>query len=219
MSAQASGAAEEGSGHGSERDAEGSPERLIALSDGIYAIAMTLLVLDVQVPDGLDPAGFRHAISHLWAQLGAYVWSFYIIGAFWRDQRKLFLRMRRVDTTVLRLTLAALGAIALLPFPTALLAEYREQSLAVALYAAAITIAVALHISIATTVWRREHLQARHITDELGRSVIRDLSATAIVFGVSVPVAFVSPHAAVGVWLLLIPAKFVTGRRLRAARR
>ncbi|MFE0107399.1 TMEM175 family protein [Streptomyces sp. NPDC059009] len=187
------------------------------MSDGIYAIAMTLLVLDVKVPDGLDTSGFRRALARLWPQVAAYVFSFYILATFWRDHRRLFLRVRRVDATLLRLTLASLGAIALLPFPTALLAEYRTQPLAVALYAAVITCTVALHLAIAAVLWRHEHLQAEHISDQLARGVIRDLGATVIVFGLSVPVAFVSPLAAVCVWLSLIPAKIVTGRQVRSA--
>ncbi|MGH4033620.1 TMEM175 family protein [Actinomycetota bacterium Odt1-20B] len=200
-------------------EAEGSPDRLVALSDGIYAIVMTLLVLDIKVPDGLDSSGFRHAVAHLWPQLVAYVWSFYILATFWRDQRRLFLRVRRVDALLLRLTLASLGAVALLPFTTALLADYRTQSLAVALYAAVITCIVALHLAIAATVWRHGHLQAVPISDQFGRAVIQDLGATVIVFGLSVPVAFASPLAALCVWLLLIPTKIATGRQARSANR
>ncbi len=198
---------------------EGSPDRLLTLSDGIYAIAMTLLVLNVEVPEGLDEAGLRHALAQLWPQLAAYVASFSLLGAFWRDHRRLFLRVRRIDGTLGRLTVASLGAVALLPFPTTVLAEYRLQTPAVALYAAAITLITALHLAIAATLRRRRHLQAERIADELGRAVVRDLAATVIVFALSVPVAFVSPPAAVCLWVLLVPVKIVTGRWARAAHR
>ncbi|MFI5866364.1 TMEM175 family protein [Streptomyces sp. NPDC051546] len=204
---------------GGAEKAEGSPDRLMALSDGIYAIVLTLLVLDIKVSDGLDAAAFRQAVVDLWPQLAAYLWSFYILATFWRDHRRLFLRVRRADTLLLRLTLASLGAVALLPFTTGLLEEYRTQSLAIALYAAVITCIVGLHLTIAATVWRRKELQADHVSDQLGSAVVRDLGVTVIVLALSVPAAFVSPVAALCLWILLIPAKVVTGRHTRIANR
>lgn len=194
---------------------EDRPDRLIALSDGIYAIAMTLLVLDLTVPDGLNPAQFHAALAHVWPRLAAYAWSFYILTIFWRDHRWLFLRVRRTDSVFLRLTLASLGTVALLPFTTSLLSEYGDEDAAVALYAGNILAMVSLHIALVATVWRRRSLQAHTIGDELARGVIHDLGATAVVFAVSIPIAFVSPAAALWSWTLLIPAKFAVGRRNR----
>ncbi|SDJ44172.1 Protein of unknown function [Streptomyces indicus] len=105
--------------------------------------------------------------------MAAYLFSFYILATFWRDHRKLFRHVRRVDPALLRLTLASLGAIALLPFPTALLAEYRTEPLAVALYAGVITCTVGLHLAIAAVVWRHPDVQAGPISDRLGRGVVR----------------------------------------------
>ncbi|WP_424215823.1 TMEM175 family protein (plasmid) [Streptomyces sp. BI20] len=196
---------------------EEGPDRLVALSDGIYAIAMTLLVLDVKVADGLDPSALRDALVRLWPQVAAYVSSFVLLAVFWRDHRRLFLRVRRVDSTLGGLVVASLCAVALLPFPTALLAEYRLQAPAVALYAGVITLIVALHLGAAGTVWRRAGLRRGHIGDAVGFRVAQDLGATVVFFGLSVPVAFLSPSAAICLWLLLIPVKVVTGRRVRTA--
>ncbi|ROR35820.1 TMEM175 family protein [Kitasatospora cineracea] len=199
--------------------ASGSPDRLLALSDGIYAIAMTLLVLDVKVPDGLDEKAFRDAMGDLRPQVAAYGLSFYVLAAFWRDHRRLFLLARQLDTSLLRLTMASLGAIALLPFPTALLADYPDEPAAVSLYAIVIVVIEAFHMAIAAMLWRREHLQAEPISDALGHAVLWDLGTTAIVFGLSVPIAWLSPTAALWTWLLLIPAKITSGRGLRSAMR
>ena len=196
---------------------EGNPDRLITLSDGIYAIAMTLLVLDLAVPSGLSTAQFHAAIAHVWLKLAAYAWSFYILAAFWRDNRRLFLRVRRVDPTILSLATTSLGTVALLPFTTSLLAEYSHQSVAVALYAGDILAIVSLHIALVVTLWRRRHLQARFISDELGRGVVQDLGVTAVVFALSIPIAFASPTAALYFWIVLIPAKIVVGLRNRRA--
>lgn len=194
---------------------EERPDRLVALSDGIYAIAMTLLVLDLAVPDGLNAAQFHTALSHVWPRLAAYALSFYILTVFWRDHRWLFLRVRRTDTLFLRLTLASLGTVALLPFTTSLLSEYADEEAAVALYAGNILAIVSLHIALVVLLWRRRALQAHKISDELGRGVVQDLGATAVVFAVSIPIAFASPSAALWSWTLLVPAKVAVGRRNR----
>lgn len=172
---------------------EGSPDRLVALSDGIYAIAMTLLVLDLKLPGEVHASRLGHELVRLWPQLAAYVSSFALLAVFWQDHRRLFLRVRRIDGTLGALTVASLGAVALLPFPTNVLAEYRLQTPAVALYAGVITPIVTLHLAIAATLWRHQDLQAKRITDQMGRAVVWDLGATVVVFGLSLPVAFASP--------------------------
>ncbi|MFE3323297.1 TMEM175 family protein [Streptomyces sp. NPDC059176] len=186
-----------------------SPARLVALSDGIYAIAMTLLVLDVSVPGGLDAATFRHEMSQVWPRLAAYALSFAVLGAFWRDQRQILQRVRRVDILTIRLTLAGLGAAALLPFPTTLLSEYGSQEpLAVSAYAATVALLSLLHLALFASVWRREYLQVRPIPDRVGWTVVAEQGTVALVCAASVVVAFaIAPRAALYTWLVTFPLK------------
>ncbi|MFD4143127.1 TMEM175 family protein [Streptomyces sp. NPDC058572] len=197
-----------------------SPARLVALSDGIYAIAMTLLVLDVSIPEGLDAAGFRHEMSQVWPELGAYALSFAVLAAFWRDQRQILHRVRRADILTVRLTLASLGAAALLPFPTALLSEYgSEQPLAVSTYAATIALITLLHLALFTSIWRRERLQAWPIPDRMGWTTVTEQGAVALLCAASVVIAFVvSPQAALWTWLLSLPLKHAIRWRSRTTR-
>lgn len=183
-----------------------SPERLIALSDGIFAIAMTLLVLDLRVPPGLSPEAFRDEVGQWLPDLGAYALSFAILGGFWRDQRRILRWAEEVDGLVLRVALAGLGAIALVPFPTTMLSEYASQPLAVALYAATVVLVDLLQLALLLTIRRR--------VPGAGPGIAADLLATVVVFGVSVSIAYaVSPTAAIWSWLVLVPAKAVIGRR------
>jgi uncharacterized membrane protein len=96
--------------------------RVEAFSDGVLAIAITLLVLDLRVPDvehGLAPA-----LLDLWPNYAAYVVSFLVIGIMWVNHHAIFGLVARVDRPLLFINLALLLCIAAVPFPTALLAEY-----------------------------------------------------------------------------------------------
>lgn len=117
---------------------EGGPDRLLALSDGVFAIAITLLVLDIHVPQGLDSDGFHQALGDVVPNLGAYAISLAVLAGFWRDHRAIFHRVRLVDADVIGLTVLGLGLAALLPFPTALVSEYGDETTSVVIYSAAV---------------------------------------------------------------------------------
>jgi uncharacterized membrane protein len=96
--------------------------RVEIFSDGVFAIAITLLVLDISV----EPTEFndlRHALLHEWPAYLAYVTSFLTVGSVWIAHHGLFSRLRFVDPTLLRLNLLLLMTAAFLPFPTSVLAR------------------------------------------------------------------------------------------------
>jgi uncharacterized membrane protein len=115
-----------------------STGRLEAFSDGVIAIAITLLVLDIRVPRA-GHGSLGHALSEQWPNYAAYVVSFLTIGIVWINHHAAVARLKRVDHGVLILNILLLMTIAVLPFTTALIAEYlREasgQHLAAAIYA------------------------------------------------------------------------------------
>lgn len=100
--------------------------RLETFSDGIFAIAATLLVLDLHVPTGVHSGGLMHKLftGHELAEYAAYAVSFLIIGITWLNHHSVFRQVERVDRTVTLLNLLLLATIAVLPFPTQVLAEY-----------------------------------------------------------------------------------------------
>ncbi|MBL1290160.1 DUF1211 domain-containing protein [Streptomyces sp. For3] len=203
-------------GTGDEKDAKNA-ERLTALSDGIFAIAMTLLVLDVRVPPGLSPEGFRDAVRGVLPDLGAYALSFMILAAFWRDHRRIVELVPRFEGPSLKFALFWLGTIALIPFPTALLSEYASEPLAVAVYAGAVCVTNLVELAVLRTGLRA----ARHsdpATERDARFVAADLVGTALVFGATIPLAYVlSPAVAMWCWLALLPVKVTTGLRSQRA--
>ncbi|ACU76723.1 protein of unknown function DUF1211 [Catenulispora acidiphila DSM 44928] len=200
-------------------DAEGSvqsPDRLITLADGIFAIAMTLLVLNISVPSGLDHDHFRSSLHETWSRLATYALSFAIIGGQWLDHHRVFRLVKRTNTVVVRLTLLLLGLVALLPFPTALLSDYGgHEPLAVVYYAVTVGAINLLLLGLFLTVRNDERLQARPISDRFARGMIADCGATIAIAAVAVLVALtVSAGAGLFTWLAAFPAGMAS-RRLR----
>ncbi len=105
--------------------------RLEAFSDGVFAVAITLLVLNIKIP-GLElPSGKLPKDSELWTtllaewpMLAAYVTSFATIGIMWLNHHRLYRHIKRADTGLIVLNLLLLLFIVFIPVPTALLAEY-----------------------------------------------------------------------------------------------
>jgi len=96
--------------------------RVEIFSDGVFAIAITLLVLDISVAPS-DYDHLRHALAHEWPAYLAYVTSFLTVGSVWIAHHSLFGRLRFIDPVLLRLNLLLLMTAAFLPFPTSVLAQ------------------------------------------------------------------------------------------------
>ncbi len=105
--------------------------RLEAFSDGVFAVAITLLVLNIRIPGSetfpvtLWPdAELWRKLGEEWPMLAAYVTSFATIGVMWLNHHRLFIYIKRTDTVLMLLNLLLLLTIVFIPVPTALLAEY-----------------------------------------------------------------------------------------------
>lgn len=99
--------------------------RLEAFSDGVFAIAITLLVLDLRVPQELaEHGGLWRALGAQWPSYCAYLVSFMVIGIIWVNHHGVFDRARAVDRPVLFANLALLLLVSVLPFPTRLVSEF-----------------------------------------------------------------------------------------------
>jgi uncharacterized membrane protein len=103
-----------------------SKSRIEAFSDGVFAIAITLLVLEIHVPE--DPEeGLGRALLDQWPAYASYVVSFFVIGIIWINHHAVFDHLVRADRTLLFLNLLLLLFVALLPWPTNLLATYMQE--------------------------------------------------------------------------------------------
>lgn len=100
--------------------------RLEAFSDGVFAIAITLLVLDLRTPNA-EPGRLAHALLHEWPSYAAYTVTFLLIGILWVNHHAVFRFIETADRTLLFLNLLLLMSVSVLPFPTSLYAKYIDE--------------------------------------------------------------------------------------------
>jgi uncharacterized membrane protein len=124
---------------GDERVLDNSLGRLLALCDGVFAIAMTLLGLDLRLPDlggHITDAQLRDALGDQWRRYLAFFISFYVIANYWSVHRRAMRATSAFDTRLVGHTLPVLLLVAALPFPASVLASYGDHPTALAFYAA-----------------------------------------------------------------------------------
>jgi uncharacterized membrane protein len=193
--------------------------RLEAMSDGVIAIAATLLVLEIKaVPAGTH--SLSQALLDRWPSYLGYVVSFSVIGLIWVAHHGMFERVHAVDRPLLFLNLGLLLLVAFIPFPTEILARFisaggRSASIATAFYSLIMTL-----IGIVFTLqwWhlaRHHDLMVDTVRPEQIRRSLRLSSVSPIVYGITIPLAFLSPYACIAVYALL-SAYFARGPSARA---
>jgi uncharacterized membrane protein len=174
-------------------------DRLEIFSDAVIAIAITVLVLDIKVPNSRE-GQLAHDLWQRWPSYVAYVLSFAVIGIMWVSHHSMFERIHHVDRRLLFLNLWLLLGIGFLPFPTALLAEYARQGGANSHAAAAIYSATMMFIGFAfLSIWvhlaRHPYLlEGRASSASLRRSIHLSL-VSPVVYGASIGLAFLSAEA------------------------
>jgi uncharacterized membrane protein len=188
-------------------------DRMIAFSDGVFAIAITLLVLNFKLPHvtgGDIDRKLRQALYDDWGLWLSYALSFFIIARFWIAHHRLSLLLRRIDQRFIVLNLVLLSLVVVLPYPTEVLGEYNERT-ATVFYALAMAAA-----GVASgAVWQyaqRAGLMDHRISDTWVRQSRVRSAALPLVFAISIPVAFVSTEVAHWVWALLFFQGFITRR-------
>jgi uncharacterized membrane protein len=176
--------------------------RIVAFTDGVFAIAITLLVLSLDVPPDLAGADLHGFLVDSWRQLFAYFLSFAVIGRFWISHHDMFSLLHDFDRRLIVLNLAYLSMIVLIPFPTELLGDFGDRTDAVVLYAAAIGTAALLTALIVRDALRRGLVAPAG--RERAERMVAGIMVPALVFYASIPVALLSPLAGQLVWLALL---------------
>ena len=183
--------------------------RLEAFSDGVIAIAITLLVLEIRIPRGLADGSLTHALRVEWPSFGAYFVSFVAIGVMWVNHHSLLHDIKVVDRAILYLNLFLLMGVAFLPFPTALFAEYLRKGstnshVAAAVYSAnMVVIAVAFGLMRWWMV-RDDRLLHPHIDQPLARAQLGRFTIGIWIYIATVGLAFINAVACLVVHFLVV---------------
>jgi uncharacterized membrane protein len=198
--------------------------RTEAFSDGVLAIAITLLVLDLRVParDALHGSSLGAALAHEWPAYAAYVTSFLVIGIIWVNHHTVFNLLSRVDRVTQFLNLLLLMTVVAIPFTTALLSEYltsggRDARTAALVYSA-VMLAMSLGFtSLYTYVSRHPALMADGVDPAAVRASITRFSAVGIaLYVVTLGIAVLSAPLCLLAHLLI--ALYYCFQQIRPAR-
>ena len=176
---------------------EPNTARFEAFSDGVFAIAATLLVLEFKVHSGED---LGRQLVHLWPSYLAYVTSFVTIGIIWMNHHHTCSLIGHTDRTFLFLNILLLMTVAFLPFPTSLVAEHLRGNGAEA--AALAYAATFVLMSVLYNIWWRyastnRRLIADRVPDSALRGVSRAFNPGIPMYGTVFVIAFFSPLASV----------------------
>ena len=195
--------------------------RVEAFSDGVFAIAVTLLVLDLHAPNG-ERGQFAHQLLHQWPAYIAYLAAFLNISSMWISHHDLFSRVRRVDARLICANLLLLMVASLFPWPASVVAEaigsgsHRDQVTATTLYAAVGLLVPVAWIVLYSCVQRAPELLIDPAHAEFAGSAIRRATVSVVVFPLAAALAFISPVVAlvafVALPLFFIGAVFVAPR-------
>ncbi len=180
-----------------------------AFSDGVIAILITIMVLELHKPPGPSFADLRST----YPSLLAYVLSFVYLGIYWNNHHHLLMTVRQISGAMLWANLAVLFCLSLFPFATAWMSENGFATDTVASYGVVLALA-AMAFTALQVVIVRSHGPDRRLKHALGRDMKAKLSFAAYV--VSIPLAFAFRWASVAIFVAVAMVWFIPDRRLQS---
>ena len=192
-------------------------ERLVLFSDAVFAISITLLAIDLRLPDrpgGYDDASLVAAVVALGPAILAYALSFFVIAMFWLGHLRTLRVVVRIDSRFIALNLLFLAFVAIVPFPTSVVATEGDLASATILYALFGASLALLSMLLWVYATRIGHLVTDRVTPEIARRFTYRTTIVPALFLVSIPVALVSTTAAQLIWIVAAPVQAIVARRL-----
>ncbi len=176
-------------------------ERTSFFSDAVFAIAMTLMAVEIRVPT-VPGEDLAQALREQVPEYLAFALSFAVVGAAWMSHHRMFRLLDRYDAALQRLNLLGLLFVALVPYATGVLAAYADQSAAVILYAAIVATMGLANLAMWQYSWNQGMFGQRLDPDIFGYLRSRGAIVPAV-FLASIPVALLSPDGAKYLWIAI----------------
>lgn len=179
---------------------ESETTRVEAFSDGVFAIAITLLILELRPPHNIAPGTLGRALAHLWPSYFALLTSFLTVGVMWMNHHRLFSLIGRTDQTLIGLNLLVLLGVSFVPFPTAVVAQHLNgpDGRAAAIFYNATFVVIAIFFNVLWRYASRDHrLLDSEIDSRSVHGVTRQYSYGPLYYLAALLVAFVNAKASV----------------------
>lgn len=192
--------------------------RIEAYSDAVFAIAATLLVLEIRVPllAHRTTAEFWHTLLALWPQFLSYVTSFLVIGIYWLNHHAVFDCLDHVDRPLVWRNLILLLMISFIPFPTSIITQYGDMSSAVMFYGLTL-LAISIY---ANYMWwhivRQGYLNTAIVSPATVKEATRRYALGILFYIVAVAISAVAPRVSVALYFLSAAFYLVAGEPKRA---
>jgi uncharacterized membrane protein len=198
--------------------------RVMFFTDAVFAIAMTLLVVEIGVPETIDgaaddPAALLEVFDDKAPLIFAFFVGCYVIGSYWAAQHRFSSWLAAVDRGFVALTVVYLSFVALLPFPTGVLGGFAENPLSFFAFAVNMGAVITMEAVLFSHA-RRRRLFREEWPEDVYRWELRSSLSPVLLFALSVPVAFVLPQLGIVMWFLAIPfGMFLNRYRPKGAER
>jgi len=191
--------------------------RLEAFSDGVFAIAITILVLNITIED-VSYDALPGALVALYPKIFSYVMSFVLIGLYWLGHHFYFERIRFVDGNFVLMNIVLLMLISFMPFPTFLLGKYPLGTIPLALYGCTLLATNLVSFLMILYIYKNRHLANEHFKDEFYKLQLPLFFVINFFYAAGIVCAFFLPHLSYALYLLILVFALVSFvKRMNAA--
>lgn len=185
------------------------PSRVLALSDGVFAIIITLLVLEIHVPDLAQGQSLEHAIREVRPSFIAFLISFVIVAISWAGHRDLFALIRHTDRALVWLNFAYLLPLSIIPFGASLLARYEKDAVALRMYGLLLMWIAVMRIAIWWYATGRSKLLYAPVDDRSRLAAVLIVAASVIIYVIAILIAEASPRGSLAIYAIMPILYFV----------
>ena len=187
-------------------------QRLEAFSDGVFAIVITLLILDIRIPE-VQPAVLPAALVTILPQLLTYVLSFFIVGLYWHLHHQVAAQVKQIDGAFIWLNLVWLLFVSVLPFPTALLGRYPLQPVPLTIYGINLILVNVTGFVILVYFKNHPELRFQPMSSAELRATAPIYVAVNSLYAIAIGAAWILPWLSYGIYFFVL--LWVTARSIR----
>lgn len=193
------------------------PTRVLALSDGVFAIILTLLVLEIHVPELGAGQTLRQALREIRPSLTAFLLSFVVVAIAWAGHRDVFALIRRTDRGIVWLNFLYLLPLSVLPFGAAMLATYERDPIALRIYGLILVATVVTRLATWLYATARTHILVAPVDPRSRWAGVILVAFPGVAYLIGMGVAEAAPTLAIVIYALVPVLYFVTIWILRAS--